>query len=613
MKKILKLFSLMFIFISLFTIASCSSEIKGTLEVQTTSTKIQATASFNKNTVLEESSTVVTVKLYNEAVTEQLDRKIVSLGSEKVQGTVSFEDLDTDTTFVLKLYVSHGGTETFIAEAKATTTSSGSSEEKPIEISSVAEFLSIEDDRDAYYKLTANLDFKEEANVSICSSSEPFKGVLDGNGYKISNYNIATGEYAGLFEYVEDATIKNLTLENAAIEISTSCKYVGALAGYVVNSTIEDVNLTSVDIKTSSGPTTTAQFGGLAGVITAEANSNDEKNVSNVKNVNISNANLEFAQVRPTQNYLFYGGGFAGRISGSTTVDYCKVSGAMNVKSRSTTGTAYLGGFAGAIESSQIISNSISSVSISVVRGSNYFGTLCIGGFAGADGAGQINLNNCLAIADIEALNDEARTSETTNIATKAYIGGIVGLVSSSPKGVKNCYYAKANSGIVVKQADANQTTNYVDDCFVSSTIAYVGALIKNKISNVYSYDDSLNVVGMTTLDNQADTESYKTILSDELKSYLENAISLREKMASELAKFNYSSYSYTTAYDYEATITFEEGTNAYVLASTSNLNVENNNLKISKATKEEYSAIRIYLLKDNSALNAIVHITLGA
>ena len=62
MKKILKLFSLMFIFISLFTIASCSSEIKGTLEVTATSTKIQATASFNKNTVLEESSKIVTVK-----------------------------------------------------------------------------------------------------------------------------------------------------------------------------------------------------------------------------------------------------------------------------------------------------------------------------------------------------------------------------------------------------------------------------------------------------------------------------------------------------------------------------------------------------------------------
>ena len=147
MKKFFKIISFVFSLFIIVTLVACSSDdIKGSLEVFTTSTKITATASFNKNSILEESTTSVTVKLYNEDVTSQLETKSVDLGDEKVQGTVTFEDLDSDTKYNLKLYVSHGGIQTLVAEAEATTTFSGSSEETPIEIASVADFLKIEED-----------------------------------------------------------------------------------------------------------------------------------------------------------------------------------------------------------------------------------------------------------------------------------------------------------------------------------------------------------------------------------------------------------------------------------------------------------------------------------
>ena len=333
MKKVFKLFSLMLALISIITLAACgNNDIKGTLEVTSTSTKITATASFNKNSILEESTTIVNVKLYDKDVTELIEKKTVDLGTEKVQGSVTFENLDTDNTYVLKLYVSYGGNEYFINEATVSTTSSGSSEEKPIEISTVSEFLSIEDDKDAYYKLTADLDFSSQAAVSLCSSSEPFEGVLDGNGHTIKNFSIAVGEYAGLFEYTEDATIKDLNLENASIEVTSSCKNLGALAGYAVNTDITNVTLDGFKVTTGSGPTTTAQFGGLVGAITSLLTADDEKNSSTIENSKALNINFDLTQVRPSTNYLFYCGGLAGRISGVTKVLSSISSGALNCK-----------------------------------------------------------------------------------------------------------------------------------------------------------------------------------------------------------------------------------------------------------------------------------------
>ncbi len=609
MKKVYRLFSLVFSFIAVVVLAACSNnDIKGTLEVTTTSTKITATASFNKNTILEESTTVVNVKLYDEEVTELLDKKTVDLGEEKVEGSVTFENLTTDKTYVLKLYVSYGGNEYYINEKKATTTSSGSSEEKPIEISSVSEFLAIEDNKDAYYKLTADIDFKDQASVSLCTSSEPFKGVLDGNGFAIKNYSIATGEYSGLFESVEDATFKNLKLEDASIEVTSSTKYVGALAGYAVNTEIDNVKVNGFVMTTGSGPTTTAQFGGLVGAISSLATADDKKTTSSVTNSEVTNINFDLLQVRPSTNYLFYCGGFAGRISGNTTVTNCKAEGAMNCKGRSSSGTAYIGGFAGAIESSQTVSKSSSFVTISMVRDSNTFGVLCIGGFAGSNGAGQISLNDCIAVADIVALSDEAGTSETSNLATKAYIGGIVGLVTSSPKGVKNCYYAKANLGILVKQADENQTTNYVDKCFVSETIASVSSVASNKVKDVYSYDNCIDVVGMTKVDVLANTEA-TTVLSDDVKVLFEEALSLRASFKTELEKISLSKYNYSEEYSDNEKLTFAETVTPTVLGTSTIVKVEDGKLVIELGAKAAKTPVRFAIAGASVKLNTIVFV----
>ena len=617
MKKLFKILSLVLSLFVLITVVACSNKgINGSLEVFATSTKITVTAKFDKNTILEEKTTSVTVKLYNEDVSSQLDSKVVDLGEEKVQGSVTFEDLDSDKKFVLKLYVSHGGIQTLVSEVKAETTSSGSSEEKPIEVNTIADFLKIEDDRDAYYKLNADLDFAGQAAVSLCSSSEPFEGVFDGNDHTISNYQVSTGEYAGLFEYVSGGTIKNLKLSNSSISITSNCKYVGALAGYAVNSTISDVTLDGFKLvsPSSGSSTTTSQIGGLFGAISSDKTLSTDVKTSNVNNTKALNINLDLGQVRPSSNYLFYSGAFAGRVSGDTTITNSKATGLVNVKSRSSSGTAYIGGFAGAIESSNLVSDSVSIVSIALVRSANTFEKLCVGGFAGGNGTGQINLKNCVSVGDIEILDEEARASESISIAKTAYIGGVVGLAQSSPKGIKNCYYAKANFGINVKQADANQTTNYVDKCFVSTTIAYVEKTIINKISNVYSHDDCLNVVGMTTegvdtIHKVAANTAYENVLPEALKAELDSALALRDALNEELKTFTFNSYSYTDLY--EAATSYEASENAkFVLIGDSTIvKIENKELSITPNASNVYTAVGVVVNSESNALNAIVHI----
>lgn len=66
----------------------------------------------------------------------------------------------------------------------------------------------------------------------IGTSSTNFRGTFDGNGYKINNLRInnPTADYQGLFGYVSNATISNVTLVNADI---TGNNNVGGICGYM--------------------------------------------------------------------------------------------------------------------------------------------------------------------------------------------------------------------------------------------------------------------------------------------------------------------------------------------------------------------------------------------
>ncbi len=75
------------------------------------------------------------------------------------------------------------------------------------------------------YILMNNINLSSYENWSPIGSEEnPFTGELDGNGYAVENMTITAEQQealnAGLFGYAQNATVKNLTIENGKIDVS---------------------------------------------------------------------------------------------------------------------------------------------------------------------------------------------------------------------------------------------------------------------------------------------------------------------------------------------------------------------------------------------------------
>ena len=93
--------------------------------------------------------------------------------------------------------------------------------------------------------LNTDIDLAGAEWTPIGSTTNPFTGTFDGNGHKVSNFQVTTQEgYAGLFGYAR-ATFKNLTIENVKLVAN---HYAGALVGQgyvkIDNCHAENVNIT---------------------------------------------------------------------------------------------------------------------------------------------------------------------------------------------------------------------------------------------------------------------------------------------------------------------------------------------------------------------------------
>ena len=93
------------------------------------------------------------------------------------------------------------------------------------------------------FKLGANIDMANVANFTPIGNlqSKPFKGTFDGQGHTISNLTVNGERYNGLFGWLEEGTIKNLTIDNANISgYSPYRADCGGLVGFNKAGTIEN-------------------------------------------------------------------------------------------------------------------------------------------------------------------------------------------------------------------------------------------------------------------------------------------------------------------------------------------------------------------------------------
>lgn len=151
-----------------------------------------------------------------------------------------------------------------------------------------------------HYQLQNDITLTRDWNP-LGTTTTPFKGVFDGNGFTISNVNVkGSVSRLGFFGMIESATVKSLNVDGITITATAGLQH-GGLVGFANKSTINDVSVKNVNITL---PASASYVGGLIGKAGSGSVYTDT--------VFINNVSVENVTIRNGQDYL---AGFIGDIS----------------------------------------------------------------------------------------------------------------------------------------------------------------------------------------------------------------------------------------------------------------------------------------------------------
>ena len=126
-------------------------------------------------------------------------------------------------------------------------------------VNSVSEYSS-----GKYFKLGADIEYDGLENnfVAIGNMKQTFSGTFDGDGHTISGINITVdSQYQGLFGYVHNGTVMNVTLANSRI---TGADDSGGIAGELRSGVINNCRVEST-VTIVAGDNSCRNFGGIVG------------------------------------------------------------------------------------------------------------------------------------------------------------------------------------------------------------------------------------------------------------------------------------------------------------------------------------------------------------
>ena len=294
--------------------------------------------------------------------------------------------------------------------------------EEPYQITTAAQLNSVRNyNADAYsetYFLMMNdIDLSGYSPWSpMCSW---FRGHFDGGEHTITGLNtdLSNTDRVGLFEYMDNGEIKNLTIESATV---TGREYVGIICGYVFLGNISNCH--------SSGTVNGVNYlGGITGYI-------NQGNITECSFVGDLTGELTYDWVAVIGAYISDGqyiGGITGEFV-SGTLSSCSASGSI-------TGGMQLGGLTG--QSAGIISNSYSTVNI--FDDTNYYtGTSYSESLGGLIGYNSGNVSDSYSAGHVEGRN--------------YMTGGLIGFSSGT---VSNCFWDINTSGRTDSAAGTGKTT----------------------------------------------------------------------------------------------------------------------------------------------------------
>ena len=323
----------------------------------------------------------------------------------------------------------------------------------------------------AYFVLDGNISMSEQS-VPIGNSSTKFSGTFDGKNHTISNFK-TSGQYSGLFGYVNGATIQNLTVNVTNNAGATSA---GGLVG-VVNGTTTIRNCTVNG--TISG---THQVGGFVGFAQGVYHDNTLDLPCNLTIEGCSNNATVTTTSQASDNNRTSAGGFVGYVNAGATVtikSYIDENGqtkkSTNNGKISTTSSADnkgVGGFVGYSYGKITLTDCVNEKNATIT------GKERVGGLVGYIGKADSDSQKEMVISGCE--NKAAVTSNSTNDVYG--IGGIVGYNSGHKVAMTNCINSGAITGThetagIIGYSDHSEISNCTNSGAVSG-FATVGGIV---------------------------------------------------------------------------------------------------------------------------------------
>ncbi len=301
----------------------------------------------------------------------------------------------------------------------------------PIQLNQLRNFLN---KSGVYFKLMADIDlteFLEDENPDmgwqpVGTSSEPFKGILDGNGRTISGLwtRRGTTSYVGLFGYTNGATLKDLSLIGNVL----GEEYVAAFSGYSISTNMNNCHYEGI-VQGNS------YVGGCAGYIT--------------ENSQLTNCSITNGTIFASGNYV---GGICGYSYSFNTITECCVYAEIK-------GIDYVGGICGDAYGAENVTNVQYSQFMGNVEGNSYVG-------------GLIGRMYRYSEDGFDTVSDIIACYATGNvIANGDYVGGLIGYDLG-----RFYYSSKYNKGYYRK--------TMLSECYYCGTIvggSQVGGLVGYK------------------------------------------------------------------------------------------------------------------------------------
>jgi hypothetical protein len=328
------------------------------------------------------------------------------------------------------------------------------------------------------YILTDDIEIAESW-TPIGTENQSFQGTFYGNGHAIvvkSGFSFTDVPYTGIFGYVNDAEIRDLTLRyDVNVAAGASADRIGGLTGYAGGSTrIRNVTIQSaagVTLSRAGGAATARYLGGIAGYLAGTAGMEN------------CSSSLGVSLIAPNAVDLF-AGGIAGYSGSSGTLKDISCTAAVSLeKTNNATGSNFCGGIGGQFINTSL-DNCVFTGSVTVPTADTSTDDMFVGGLLGSfivtSMSSPVTIKNSRAAGTLNYLSN--KTQGTSNIGGLA--GHMEGYNSINPAKIENSWYEGEMT--VNEGANNSESSSYGgvagsigDNCFFTACYASSSATVE--------------------------------------------------------------------------------------------------------------------------------------